>query len=61
MTLSHKMSKNFILFRSKQTILEGLHHGAVELSCAGMMVGGSTVVWMFLVIYHTFSFVLKYT
>ena len=23
-----------LLFRSKQTILEGLHHGAVELSCA---------------------------
>ena len=59
MTLSHKMSTKFMLFRSKQTILEGLHHGAVELSCARMMVGGSSV--MLLVIYHTYSFGLKYT
>ena len=43
MILSHKMSTKFVLFRSKQTILEGLHHGAVELSCARMMVGGSTI------------------
>ena len=57
-TLSHKMSTKFVLFRSKQTILEGLHHGAVELSCARMMVGGSTIyiVSMILVIYHKHSF-----
>ena len=62
MTLSHKMNTKFVLFRSKQTILEGLHHGAVELSCARMMVGGSTIiVSMFLVIYHKYSFGLKYT
>ena len=44
--LSHKMSTYFVLFRSKQRILEGLHHGAVELNYARMMVGGSTIVWL---------------
>ena len=44
-TVSHKMSTNYMLFRSKQRILEGLHRGAAELNCARMMVG--TIVWMF--------------